>query len=287
MSYVSVLGSLHLDIVVEAPRQPGLGETLMGSGWRQVAGGKGLNQAVSCARAGLKTHMLGLVGKDGFADTLLAHLQKNQVDVTNVLRVEACGSGMSVAIVQSDGDYAAVVASEANLLLSSGHVKSWSGLLAASSALVLQNEIPEAANLEAAKMVSQAGGLVVLNAAPARPADPEFFKYVGVLIVNSVEAEMMGSRPVLDLASAQEASDYLHQHFGPAVVVTAGKDGAAWTGSDRGSVSALPVKVISAHGAGDTFVGCLVAALVRRQSLGAAVRASNDAAALYVSTPRA
>ncbi|MBB1073920.1 ribokinase [Rhodoferax sp. 4810] len=293
MSYVTVLGSLHLDIVVEAPRQPGLGETLMGSGWRQVAGGKGLNQAVSCAKAGLETRMLGLVGNDGFADTLLGHLQKHQVDTQQVLRVDNCGSGMSVAIVQSDGDYAAVVASEANLLLNDSHVKAWSDLLAASSALVLQNEIPAAVNLEAAKIVATAGGLVILNAAPAREADSVFFKHVSVLIVNSVEAEMMGSKPVLNLSSAQDASDYLHKTFGPDVVVTAGKDGAAWTGSDTqngggsGSISALPVKVISAHGAGDTFVGCLVAELVRGQSLGAAVKASNKAAALYVSTPRA
>ena len=293
MSYVTILGSLHLDIVVEAPRQPGLGETLMGSGWRQVAGGKGLNQAVSCAKAGLETRMLGLVGNDGVADTLLAHLQKHQVDTQQVLRVSNCGSGMSVAIVQADGDYAAVVASEANLLLDASHVNAWSDLLAASSALVLQNEIPAAVNLAASKIVAEAGGLVILNAAPAREADPVFFKHVSVLIVNSVEAEMMGSRPVVDLSSAQDASDYLHKTFGPDVVVTAGKNGAAWTGSGSrsgagsGRVSALPVKVVSAHGAGDTFVGCLVAALVRGQNLCEAVNASNESAALYVSTPRA
>ena len=288
MGNVIVLGSLHLDIVVHAPRLPALGETLMGSSWQQVAGGKGLNQAVSCARAGLVTRMLGLVGKDGFADTMLAHLRHNQVDVTQVQRINNRGSGMSVAIVQADGDYSAVVASEANAMMDASHISGWSDLLASASALVLQNEIPAAANLAAAQIVRRHGGLVVLNAAPARGAEPEFFQSVNVLVVNSVEAEMMGSHPVVDLASAQAASIWLHKQFGPDVVVTAGKDGAAWISTQTGSdaVKAMPVKVISAHGAGDMFVGRLVAELVRQSGLGDAVRVANEAAARHVSTPR-
>ena len=286
MNTVTVVGALHLDIVVNASRQPFLGETLIGSGWKQVAGGKGLNQAVACARAGLPTRMLGLVGDDGFADTMISHLQKNEVDVSNVIRVANAGSGMSVAIVQSDGDYAAVVASEANRLLDANRVDTWRDLLATSSALVLQNETSAEANLEAARIVAQNGGLVVLNAAPARTADPLLFKHVKVLIVNSVEAEMMGSNPVSDLASAGIASKYLYEQFGSDVVVTAGKYGAAWTSAmdGSGSVEALPVKVVSAHGAGDTFVGHLVSALVHGNPLGAAVRKANDEAARYVST---
>jgi len=286
MNTVTVLGSLHLDIVVNAARQPFLGETLIGSGWRQVPGGKGLNQAVACARAGLPTRMLGLVGNDGFADTMISHLRDNEVDVANIIRVANSGSGMSVAIVQSDGDYAAVVASEANSLLDTNRVDTWNDLLATSSALVLQNEISASANLEAARIVALHGGLVVLNAAPARNADPSLFESVKALIVNSVEAEMMGSAPVLDLSSARVASRHLHEQFGSDVVVTAGKHGAAWTSKEHGSgsVEALPVKVVSAHGAGDTFVGHLVAALVHGGTLGAAVSGANGAAARYVST---
>ena len=288
MNVVSVLGSLHLDIVVNAARQPLLGETLIGSGWRQVAGGKGLNQAVACARAGLPTRMLGLVGDDGFADTMIAHLQSNAVDVSNIVRLADAGSGMSVAVVQADGDYAAVVASEANALLDAGRIAAWRELLAGSAALVLQNEIPAPANRAAARIVAEHGGLVVLNAAPAREADAELFKHVGVLIVNAVEAEMMGAPCVADLASALAASQHLNRQYATDVVVTAGKHGAAWTGADVGSGSeaAVVVPVVSAHGAGDAFVGHLVAALVHGEKLDAAVRIGNSAAARHVSTPR-
>ena len=47
---VAVVGSLHLDIMVQAPRLPALDETLMGSGWHYKCGGKGGNQAVAAAR---------------------------------------------------------------------------------------------------------------------------------------------------------------------------------------------------------------------------------------------
>ena len=288
MRNVTVLGSLHLDIVVKAARLPHLGETLIGTGWAQVPGGKGLNQAVACARAGLPTQMLGLVGSDGFADTLINHLQQHQVNTDHVVRLSGVGSGMSVAMLQADGDYAAVVASEANLQLDAARVAQWIGPLAQSDALVLQNEIPAAANLHAARLMASRQGLVVLNAAPARGAEAEFFRYVSVLIVNSVEAEMMGSAPVVDLPSACVASQHLHKAFGPAVVVTAGKHGAAWTDAQglSDSVAALSVKVISAHGAGDTFVGNLVAQLVQGAAIGNAVVAANAAAAHYVSTAR-
>ena len=65
---IAVLGSLHLDIVVHAPRLPLLGETLMGQRWTPVPGGKGLNQAVACARAGVNTRMLGATGTDERTD---------------------------------------------------------------------------------------------------------------------------------------------------------------------------------------------------------------------------
>ena len=46
---VTVLGSLHHDIMVDAPTLPQLGETVAGMGWRPVCGGKG--PATLCGRS--------------------------------------------------------------------------------------------------------------------------------------------------------------------------------------------------------------------------------------------
>ena len=59
---VAVVGSLHLDIMVAAPRLPGRDETLIGSSWHYKCGGKGGNQAVAAARFGARTAFGGQTG---------------------------------------------------------------------------------------------------------------------------------------------------------------------------------------------------------------------------------
>ncbi|WP_372662517.1 ribokinase [Hydrogenophaga sp.] len=285
---IAVLGSLHLDIVVHAPRLPLLGETLMGNRWEPIPGGKGLNQAVACARAGVATRMLGATGTDDFSAPLLAHLRQHQVDVSGVKQVADARSGMCVVTSESGGDYAAVVVSGVNATLDTADVAQWVDALAASSALVLQNEVPRPVNTAAARYMATLNRPVILNAAPFRALEPEDLAGVSLLVVNAVEAEMMGAAPVTDLLSAACASLDLQTRLGITVVVTAGPHGVAWTDT-RGlskHLAGKPVQVIATLGAGDTFVGHLAAALVNGSTLDAAVAAANEAAARFVSTPR-
>jgi len=282
---IAVLGSLHLDVVVRAPRLPRLGETLIGSSQVLQAGGKGLNQAVGCARAGAATRMLGAIGDDAFGRSLLAHLVANAVDVDNVVLLRGHASGMSVAIVEDAGDYAAAVVSGANAELSESIVASWEPALRNSAALVLQNEVPVVANLAAARFMASLGRPVILNAAPTRDLSPEALAGVSLLVVNAVEAEMMGSPAVNDLKTAEAAASLLLERWGAAIVVTAGPSGAAWISTDRehGCVSGRSVSVVSTLGAGDAFIGQLASSLVVGAKLGAAVAAANEAAARHIS----
>jgi ribokinase len=285
---IAVLGSLHLDIVVHAPRLPLLGETLMGNRWEPIPGGKGLNQAVACARTGVTTRMLGATGTDDFAAPLLAHLQQHQIDARGVKQVTGARSGMCVVTAESGGDYSAVVVSGVNADLSTADVAGWADSLAASSALVLQNEVPIAVNVSAARHMAKMNRPVILNAAPFRALEPADLEGVSLLVVNAVEAEMMGAAPVVDLLTAERASLQLQKTLLVTVVVTAGPHGVAWTDTEGASkqLAGKPVKVISTLGAGDTFVGHLVAALVVGNTLETAVALANEAAAQFVSTPR-
>jgi ribokinase len=112
---VIVCGSLHLDIVVKAPALPRIDETAVGSEWRKIFGGKGGNQAMQAARAGARTAMIGCVGKDDFGEMLLAHLKSGGVDISHVAVDGVRASGMSVAILQDNGEYGAVIVSGSNL----------------------------------------------------------------------------------------------------------------------------------------------------------------------------
>lgn len=273
---VLVAGALHWDVVVDAPHLPARDETVTGRAVAYRMGGKGGNQAVAAARMGAHVAMAGAVGQDGFADALLSALDAAGVDRTRVARLPG-PSGMSVAVVEPSGDYGAVIVSGANLGIRAESV----GLPPGCRALVLQNEIPEAVNFPVAQRAAGAGMRVILNAAPARPAGSALLALVDLLVVNRVEAAQMTGCDTPRQALVALAAT------GPkAVIVTLGADGLI--GVDNGAGFAQPapkVSVISTHGAGDAFLGALVAEWLRCAALPEAARFGQMAAALTVATP--
>ena len=281
---IVVVGSLHYDIMVEAPDRPRKGETVAGYAWRPKFGGKGGNQAVAAAKAGAEVRMAGAVGNDDFGQFLLNALAAGGIDASRVDRLDNVGSGMSVAISDEGGDYGAVIVSGANMHSNTALINSPS-LWRNADVLILQNEMPETINILAATAARTAGATVCVNAAPYRPMSDAFLALVDVLIVNAIEAEQLGGMPVTDLATAAAAAKALSQRF-PCVVVTAGGDGVVGVqGSEPAvSLSAIPVKLISTHGAGDVFVGALATAIGAGQTFQACLSAANQAAALHVST---
>ncbi len=277
---VAVVGSLHLDIMVTAPRLPSRDETLIGTSWHYKCGGKGGNQAVAAARFGARTAFGGQTGQDDFGQRLRANLVAAGVDITHVEVDPAQGSGMSVAISEAAGEYGAVVVSGANLTLDADSIAArWSALWDA-KLLLLQNEIPEAVSLAAAMAAKARGARIVLNAAPARQMSPAFLSHVDVLVVNRVEAAM--------LSGAEDMAKALALLHAPTrdVVLTRGGDGLMLMTRDgsRIDIPALPVKMISSHGAGDCFCGALAVRLAAGDGIEAACRFATEAAGRFVST---
>ena len=286
---VVVFGSLHYDIIVKGPHRPRKGETVAGSAWYPKCGGKGGNQAVSAARHGVKSAMIGAVAEDAFGLALKDNLDVNGVDIRWVRTIEGEGSGMSVAIFDAEGDYGAVIVSGSNLTLCEEDVSAAAELFRSDSVLVLQNEVPDAANVFAAQAMKKAGGRVVLNAAPARAPSGDLAALVDVVVVNAVEAEELAEVPVVNsLDTALAAARILALQY-PAAVVTAGGDGVAFVQHDgyEAKIPAIKVKLVSTHGAGDEFVGALAAKMALGATLVQAVNNGNEAAARLVSSPEA
>ena len=280
---IVVVGSLHYDIMVDAPDRPRKGETVAGYAWRPKFGGKGGNQAVAAAKAGAEVRMVGAVGDDDFGRYLLKALEAGGVDASWVGRLDGVGSGMSVAISDAGGDYGAVIVSGANLHSDTGAIAD-ENLWRDAGVLILQNEMPELVNIVAATAARTAGATVCVNAAPYRQMSDDFLALIDVLIVNAIEAEQLCGVQVIDLASATNAAKALSLRF-PAVVVTAGGDGVVGLqGSGQPiSLPALPVKLVSTHGAGDVFVGALASSIAARHSFAASLSSANQAAAIHVS----
>jgi ribokinase len=283
---VIVCGSLHLDIIVKTPALPRIDETAVGHGWAQVCGGKGGNQAMQARRAGAGLAMIGRVGADGFGQTLTDNLRNEGVDTSCLSIDPVLGSGMSVAILQDNGDYGAVIVSGSNTCLASADVAAHWHALGGARVLVLQNEIPHAANVAVARAAKASGACVVLNAAPARLLGDDLLDLVDVLVVNRVEAEAMTAQTVDDRTTARSAALLLLSRT-PAAIVTLGGGGlvVAERGGALTEIDALPVEVTSSHGAGDCFVGTLAAQLAAGAPLLAACAAANQRAAEFVSRP--
>lgn len=275
---VAVVGSLHLDIIVAAPRLPMRDETLMGSSWHRKCGGKGGNQAIAAARMGAEVGFGGAVGDDEFGILLRDNLLRARVDASRLETITHQGSGMSVAIEEQGGEYGAVVVSGANLAIDpQGLADRWAALWSA-PVLLLQNEVPEPVNLAAARAAKIRGAQVILNAAPARVASDDLLALVDVLVVNRIEARMLSG------GEGEPALRALHAP-GRAVILTRGAEGLLLLSADgtQEEIPATAVQARSSHGAGDMFCGALAARLAVGEPLATACATASRAAALFVS----
>ncbi len=286
-SRIFVFGSLHYDLIVKGPARPRKGETVAGTAWYPKCGGKGGNQAVSAAKAGAEVYMIGAVADDDFGAHLLANLKDRGVDGRFVRTIPGSSTGMSVAIFDSEGDYGAVIVSGSNLLLSSADVDNVKDDFATGDILVLQSEVPDEANVQAAAAMKAAGGKVLINAAPARQLSAELTQLIDVIVVNSVEAEMLAQvASVETLEEALAAARALAAQY-PTAVVTAGGAGVACAQLSppfETTLAAKKVTLVSTHGAGDEFIGVLATNLVAGSGMTIALERANEAAAILVST---
>jgi ribokinase len=280
---VIVCGSLHLDIMVYTPTLPRPDETVAGSRWEQKCGGKGGNQAVMAARAGARTAMIGCVGNDSFGKRLRENLAAFGVDASRVGVDLDVGSGMSVALVQDDGDYGAVIVSGSNLRIApEGLVAQWAALGGA-RVLMVQNEISEPANIAVSAAARSSGALVILNAAPARFLSKHLLDQVDILVVNRLEASMLTNETVSSREQAFAAARRL-QSGRRTVVVTLGGDGLVFhpPEGEPSWIAPTTVRVVSTHGAGDCFIGTLAARIAAGVSVACAASVASVAAARLV-----
>jgi ribokinase len=257
---VVVVGSANLDLVALTPVLPRPGETVLGTEFAQVAGGKGANQAIAAARAGARCTFLGAIGSDSFGVTLKARIDAAAVD-TSLLRVVYGTSGVAVIMVDATGENVITVIPGANSAFV-GLTDPERAAVAEADVLVAQLEIPLATVAEAAATARSAGTRVVLNAAPARELSRELLAAVDLLVVNQVEAAAVAPNPqaLLDLVSH--------------VVVTIGADGARYYARDLDPVHvpAFAVRTVDSTAAGDAFTAALAVGWAEGREVVDAVR---------------
>lgn len=271
---VVVVGSANLDLVVDVPRPPQAGETVLGGRLRRSPGGKGANQAVAAAYAGgADTTFVGALGEDEGADLILVSLGGAGVRTDLIERADA-PTGTAFVTVSPDGENAIVVAPGANDHVRIGTAQA--ARIAEADVVLAQLEIPVDV-VVAAAAARDKNAWMILNAAPSRELPDSLWDVLDLLVVNEHEAADLAGEPEKLLRRV------------PAVVVTLGGDGCVVLRRDHEPVRipGIPVGVVDTTGAGDTFCGVLAAALAQGRDLTEAAERATAAGALAVTRPGA
>lgn len=273
---VTVVGSTNLDLVTSIKKLPVPGETVLATGYAELAGGKGSNQAIAAARMGSQVSFVGRTGRDGAATMMRDILSGEGIDLT------ACGAGpeptgRAIVMVEAAGENSIIVVPGANAAFRPQHAAEAGPIISDADVVVSQLEIPLESVLAAAKAAKKT---FILNPAPAQQLPGELLELVDVLVVNEVEyAEVFGTELVPD--ETMLARDLARPGLPKTVVITLGGEGAAvWHDGKLTRIPAPKVTVVDTTGAGDTFVGALASEIARGSELLAAARVAVTAASL-------
>ena len=277
---IVVLGSLHYDIFIESDKIPEVGETVLGKKWYPKLGGKGANQAAALIKENINVNFVSAVGNDNFANYLMNQLSKNKISDKFLLKTFG-PSGMSVAISNKKGNYCAVVISGANLDISEkifGDDSLWKDC----SFLMIQNEIKEKINIQAAIEAKKRNIGVFLNAAPAKKINDELFDLVDILLVNEIESQQL-----LDIKStdfkrqAEELSNYVSK-----IIITLGDKGVVYFEKNKkvDHIKSHSVDIKSAHGAGDYFAGKFISNFIETNDFENSIKTANKKTSEFISS---
>jgi len=266
-----ILGSANLDLVAQVAHLPAPGETVVGHSYREYPGGKGLNQAVAAARAGVRVQFWGHLGADAAGEVLRDVVRSEGIDDRFLLTYPHLPTGRAMVWVDDHAENSIVVLPGANhagsqpLALgslrspTSAHTDSGArdASLVAARVVLTQLEVPTAAVEDFLLSARNRGCCRIVNPAPATELSDELLRHCEILIPNEGELATLGGR------------QRLHDLGVRAVLETRGPEGVRCSFSDdRGVIinewtqAAFEVDAVDTTGAGDVFCGYFAATLV-------------------------
>ncbi|MFK4497170.1 ribokinase [Bradyrhizobium japonicum] len=282
MGRVFIAGSINMDVVATADRHPKVGETVAGRQVLYFPGGKGANQAVAASRLGVKTTLIGRLGKDSFGAELRTFLGAQGIELGSVRDADTHSGTAIITVAASDNTI--VVIPGSNALVSTDDVADVP--LAKGDVAVSQFEIPLPTIAAFFQRARSAGATTLLNPAPAQKMSAELLALVDILVLNETELGFLAGVELSDgdeAATIIDVARQLQAREDQTICVTLGKRGVlALAGREEFAVPGRAVKAVDTTGAGDCFVGALAAQLAEGVSLRTALAFANAAASISV-----
>lgn len=268
-------GSLNLDYTYQVPHIVREGETISSADVQMHLGGKGFNQSVALARAGVPVYHAGLVGEEGldFYDACEECGVK-----TDYIKTVTGRCGHTIIQVDEEGQNSIVLFGGANQKNTKEYVDEVLKNFETGDILLLQNEINELPYI-----IDQAfakGMTIVLNPSPMNEIiEGCDLGKVSIFILNETEGQQLtGQTTPTTIVAAMEAS------FANAkIVLTLGKGGSIFHhGDEELYQAAFDVDTVDTTAAGDTFTGFFIAGILKKQPMRDVLVNASKAAALAV-----
>ncbi|MDQ6434990.1 ribokinase [Mesorhizobium sp. LHD-90] len=284
---IVILGVFVADTAYRAARQPRMGETILGNGFKLGPGGKGSNQAVAAGRLGADVSFITRLGRDPFADMALATWKEAGVRPAVTETPESYTGAAYIFLEEGTGNNAIIVSPGAAMLISPADIDRNAELIRSAGVFVTQLEQPIDAAIHALEIAKAAGVTTILNPAPAAKLPDAIFALCDYVTPNETETEELTGIRVETVGDARRAAAVFLEKGAGAALITLGEKGALL---HDGKVSELVPAfaagpVVETTGAGDAFNGGFAVGLSRGLEPLAAVRFACAVAGISVTRP--
>jgi len=270
------IGSMNLDHVYNVDHIVQPGETEATGEMNIHLGGKGMNQSVAPAKAGVEVYQGGMIGDDGqpFIDAC------KEFGV-NYSLIEMTDTKTGHAIIQIDksAQNCILLYGGANQKLTEEYVNRTLETFGADDILLLQNEVNMLPYI--VDKAYEKGMKIALNPSPFNEKlDEVDMSKISIFLLNEVEGGQITGLTEPDEIIARLLQLYPHAK----IVLTLGKDGAIYADSTQKHFQPIfKVQAVDTTAAGDTFTGYFLAGLCENMPIPEALKMSAKASSIAVS----
>ena len=274
-------GSLNIDYVYSVPHFVKKGETLSAKELNVYTGGKGLNQSIALARAGVETYQAGAIGTDGMF--LLEQLKEAGVKTDLVKILDDVRTGNAIIQNDDEGDNCIVLFGGANQAITKEQVDEVFKDFTNEDYLLIQNEINELSYI--VEKAKEEGMKIILNPSPMNEKIMKLpLDQIDYFILNEIEAMQILEMDKPEEIDGKYIASLLHERFKDAtIVLTLGSEGSVCISDDEYvEQSIYKVKAIDTTAAGDTYTGYFSAGILNGKTIKESMDIASKASAIAV-----